>query len=303
MSFREFSGSYIDPITGDLVTMAVNIFSYAVEIVASDCILDKICGLCGTGDGDSSNDIHVRINDTDSFYILGTSNAERHIFGDSWCNEDISQAYGGTSCTPTDPDAVFEPSTVCLAAATTCCNDTWTSSCATNCATTNQLDSNDWIGNCAFDACAYSQNRIQDDTCVNAISKGFFNDPTSLCQDICEPPSPDPTPAPTHFDCSNTRQCRSSNDPHFYTWDGLRYDYHGVGYLDYIAPRNKDDYTLGTGIPFVVTVRQDQCSSRRAAPTCVKETFITVVDGNTTTVITIDNLSGTGMIFFVLCVC
>ena len=94
VSFREFSGSYIDPNTGNLVTMTVNIFSYAVEIIASDCILDRVCGLCGTSDGDSSNDIHVRINDTDSFLILGTSITERHVFGDSWCKEDISQIFG-----------------------------------------------------------------------------------------------------------------------------------------------------------------------------------------------------------------
>ena len=299
VSNRKFVGSYADPTTGTTATITVNVLSWAVKIIASDCILEKVCGLCGTADGDSSNDIHVRIGDTNAFNILTTSNADRHEFGDSWCNEDISQAYGGTSCTTTDPDAVFEPSADCLTAASSCCADIWTSSCETACVVTSELDIGDWIVNCEFDACAYSDNTIQLDTCANGIASGYFNDPTSLCQDICEPPSEAPTPAPTDFDCSNQRYCRSSNDPHFYTWDSLRYDYHGVGYFDYFAPCNQDDYSLDTGIPFVVTVRQDQCSNRRATPTCVKETFITIVDGTTTTVITIDNLSGAGMIFFV----
>ena len=108
-----------------------------------------------------------------------------------------------------------------------------------------------------------------------------------------------PTAAPTP-DCDSVEHCWVSNDPHFLSWDGIWYDYHGVGYFDYVAPCNKDDYSLDTGIPFRVTVKQEQCSSWSATPTCVREVYITVVDGGTTTVVPFDNIAGTGMFFFLL---
>ena len=205
LSSRKFQGSYVDPNTGNTVIMIVKVERGSVRIEASDCMLEQTCGLCGTSDGDSSNDIHVRINDTDSFYILGTSNAERHIFGDSWCNEFISQEYGNTSCTATDPDTIYEPSNECIDAATTCCNDIWNTYCAANCGLTQGLNYDDFVENCAFDGCALSDATIQDDTCANAISNNYFEDPIEDCQITCEPPTfapttmptDEPTPAPT----------------------------------------------------------------------------------------------------------
>ena len=111
-------------------------------------------------------------------------------------------------------------------------------------------------------------------------------------------PSSSPTYSPTPFSCDNTRRCYVSNDPHFRTWDLIWYDYHGVGFFDYVTPCNKDDYNLDSGIPFRVTVRQEQCSSSRATPTCVREVFITVVDGSVMTVIQFNNVAGTCMLFF-----
>ena len=292
VSNREFRGSYVDPNTGDTVTMTVNILSHAVEIFASDCILERTCGLCGTSDRDSSNDIHVRIGDTNSFNILSTSNEDRHEFGDSWCNEEITQIYGDGNCTQTDPNTVFQPTNPCVDAAIDCCSGIWNMSCEANCAT-SELDFEDWVDHCAFDSCAYSDNTIQDDTCGHNIANNYFDDSISLCQDFCEPPSAAPTQAPTDFDCDNTRECWIKNDPHITTWDELRYDYHGVGYFDYFAPCNKDDYSLATGVPFRVTIRQRTCTSTGAA--CVYDTFITIVDGTTTTTIRMINIPGTGM--------
>ena len=57
-----------------------------------------------------------------------------------------------------------------------------------------------------------------------------------------EEPTPLPTPAPTLFSCDNTRECRAWNDPHFRTWDGLGYDFHGSGYYYYVAPCNLNDF-------------------------------------------------------------
>ena len=113
----------------------------------------------------------------------------------------------------------------------------------------------------------------------------IFPDPTSV-----------PSQAPTPFSCDNRRRCRVSNDPHFYTWDDLKYDFHGQGYYDYVAPCNKDDFSAATGLPFQVTVRQERCSPTKVTPTCVREVFITVADG---TVISIPNSNGIRM--FLLC--
>ena len=109
-----------------------------------------------------------------------------------------------------------------------------------------------------------------------------------------------PTPSPTPFSCDNERRCYVSNDPHFYSWDGIWYDYHGVGFFDYVAPCNKDDYSLTTGIPFRVTVKQEECSIWGATPTCVREVYITVVDGSQTIVVPFDNIAGTRMFFVCL---
>ena len=111
-----------------------------------------------------------------------------------------------------------------------------------------------------------------------------------------------PTAPPT-LDCDNEQDCWVSNDPHFRSWDNIWYDYHGVGFFDYVAPCNKDDYSLDTGIPFRVTVKQEQCSSWSATPTCVRKVYITVVDGSTTTVVPFDNINGAGVFFWLFVVC
>ena len=77
----------------------------------------------------------------------------------------------------------------------------------------------------------------------------------------------------------------------------LRYDFHGVGYYDYVAPCDNDDYSIATGLPIRVTVRQDQCSSTRATPTCVRQVFITVVDNGVSNTIWFLNVAGTCMSF------
>ena len=305
VSNRRFEGSYVDPNTGDTVTMVVQILGSRVVIEASDCILERACGLCGTSDRDTSNDIHVRIGDTNSFNILGTSNEDRHEFGDSWCNEEITQIYGDGNCTATDPDSVFVPEATCISAAESCCVTVWNNYCQ-DCETTGLLTFDEFLDNCAFDGCAMSDNGVDDDTCNAAIGNGFFDFPIDYCQGICGDPTPaptfDPTPGPTVAptpDCDNEKECYVSNDPHFRSWDRIWYDYHGVGYFDYVAPCNKDDYSLATGIPFRVTVRQERCISSRATPTCVKEVFITVVDGSVMTEVQFDNIAGTCMFLFV----
>ena len=193
LSYRKFVGSYVDPNTGDTVTMTVNVNQRSVQIIASDCILERVCGLCGTSDRDTSNDIHVRIGDTNSFNILSTSKDDRHEFGDSWCNEEITQIYGNTNCTETNIDEVFEATDECDIAATDCCTDIWNDYCAADCGTTQALNYDDWVSDCAFDGCALSDNTIQDDTCDNAISNDYFADPIEFCEKICEPPTPAPT--------------------------------------------------------------------------------------------------------------
>jgi hypothetical protein len=136
-------------------TIATTSFTYSnwrfVAKTSSGCHQDRMCGLCGSVDGDSTNDFEERDGDILDNTGAGTWRVpddiwqNTHTFGETWCNEDFTN---DPDCVPTT--APTQPPQECFDAVLDLCQDAFDEFC-TDC--NDDINEADWLNNCQFDAC------------------------------------------------------------------------------------------------------------------------------------------------------
>ena len=94
-----------------------------------------VCGLCGTFDGDRTNDLHM-YNDIDQSYdyLWPVSWRNSHEFADTWCNNDIAalSIYGDYNCSG-NTDDLDPPSDDCLTQSEEYCTTIYNKYCDEEC--------------------------------------------------------------------------------------------------------------------------------------------------------------------------
>ena len=189
---ESFSGMFTDPTTGDEVTISFTYRGYSLKVTtSSDCMEDRICGLCGAVNGDSSDDFTKR----DGTVIDNTGSGtwpvpddiwdNTNCFGDSWCNDDFTN---NPDCDGRTTD-VDQPDINCLNDALSQCEHVWSTYCS-ECAA-DELNYDEWLLGCQFDACAASNDNLGDYTVNDAINNGFFDAPLDACSAFCSDVSSD----------------------------------------------------------------------------------------------------------------
>ena len=53
------------------------------------CFKGNSCGLCGLWDDTTNNDLLIYNNSNQMYYSLSPNWDNYHLFGDSWCNNEI----------------------------------------------------------------------------------------------------------------------------------------------------------------------------------------------------------------------
>ena len=134
----KFVGNYYQ--NGHRLSFMVKYRWPSLRIYMSLCFKYQCCGLCGSWDDSKSNDLLVYNESSSNYYYLASNWDNYHLFGDSWCNPDISalQTSGGDSyCGDTNLTIVNEHDAACLTIAQEYCATVWSDYCETDCLLTN----------------------------------------------------------------------------------------------------------------------------------------------------------------------
>ena len=176
---------------------------YYFQVWVTSCLKGEfsMCGLCGIYDNDKSNDLHIYSSISNEYSYFSEINwFNSHLFGDSWCNEEISLISPVEPKTCSNVTDIEEPSDLCLNVTNNYCSNVWNDYCADQCLLplhSTIIDYNEWFESCQMDSCAISKDLVAMISYNDSIAIGYFNASIAACNQLCEKISISPTNMPS----------------------------------------------------------------------------------------------------------
>jgi len=192
VSKSNFKIEYQD-VNGKTIKLELTYSGWTLLISTSDCLKQKLCGLCGYFDGDNGANDFRKCSDGNTISSANTANmrtmtnaawANQHTFADSCCHFELDRDFLGitTQCPDTTPPDPINAQ--CLNAANAICQTAWNNHCQA-CAANQNLDYNTFIGNCEIDLCVAVNGNLNGVTYNSALQAGHLDTSIDGCNVVC----------------------------------------------------------------------------------------------------------------------